>query len=227
MPRVERFNRIQAATSGDVGRRRFDLIKGLKMLNAKTRLMVVCAILMSARPLLAVDVTEVKGDGLANYVTAIQVYAKPESKDGVEGYAIYSLVGDEYSVLRWMPKESFERQFFKLGEGTGQEAGLITEDTVARFIAGSDTKQVGNRGATTVVNTRIGFDVLKQATAAETYAFELSEASKVSNSRARAAIWEHLGFVKQWSECVKKDYLDKLELSQGQEDVQVPEVVSE
>ncbi len=164
---------------------------------------------------------------VANYVTAIQVAAKPEAKDGVEGYAIFPLVGDEYSVVRWMPKESFERQFVKISETEGEDAGRITDEIVSGFIAGSDTKQSGNRGTTTVVNTRIGFDVLKQATIAETYAFDLAGSSKVSVARARAAVWEHLGFVKQWSECVTEDYLAKLERTQGGNDLAVPEVVGE
>lgn len=146
------------------------------------------------------NAVEPAGDGIGNYVAVIQVAAKPEAKHGVEGYAIYRMVGDEFSRTEWMAKSDFERQFFKISETTGKDAGKITDEIVSQFITGGDTTQTGNRGTTTVLNTRIGFDFIKQTTIAETYAFDLAKSGVVSNARARAAVWEYLGFVKQWSE---------------------------
>lgn len=143
---------------------------------------------------------EPAGDGIGNYVAVIQVAAKAEAKHGVDGYAIYRLVGDEFSRTEWMAKPDFERQFFKISDSTGEDAGRITDKTVDDFITDAVSETTGNRGVTTVVSTRIGFDFVKQATIAETYAFDPEAIVKVSEARARAAVWEYLGFVKQWSE---------------------------
>lgn len=143
---------------------------------------------------------EPAGDGIGNYVAVIQVAAKAEAKHGVDGFAIYRMVGDEFSRTEWMAKADFEKQFFKISETAGEDAGKITEKTVEDFITKVESETAGNRGATTIASTLIDFDFVKQATIAETYAFDPDETVKVSESRAKAAVWEYLGFVKQWSE---------------------------
>jgi hypothetical protein len=143
---------------------------------------------------------EPASDGIGNYVAVIHVAAKPESRDGVDGFAIFRMVGDRFSLTEWMAKPDFEKQFFKISETSGEDAGKITEETVDRFITSVETEQAGNRGTVSVASTVIGFDAVKPATIAETYAFDLVGSSKVSEARARANVWEMLGFVKQWAE---------------------------
>lgn len=136
----------------------------------------------------------------ANYVTVVQVAAYPADRHGIEGYELHHHVGDEFSQTEWMAKADFEKQFVKISETTGEDAGRITDDIVDAFITKLDTNPSGNRATVTVASTVIGFDAVKTATIAETYAFDIKQSGKVSESRARAAVWELLGFVKQWSE---------------------------
>ena len=132
----------------------------------------------------------------ATYIGIKSVEAWPQTKDGVEGYAMKHRNG----YVTWSPKEPFERAYFMVSDGTGEDAGKITEETVDRFIAGYDSRQVGNRTVASAAKTVIGFDVVETASVAETYAFEQERAKGIAETRAENMVWTFLGFAKQWAE---------------------------
>lgn len=128
-------------------------------------------------------------DGPSRFVKVEFVDA--EASTDADGNAVY-VIGDET-----VPAAEFERTHFKISEDT---SGEIDEATVDRFVTNMETTQAGNRTAVSVASTQIGVDVVKTANCAQTYAFDLEQASKTSEARARAIVWENLGFVHQWAQ---------------------------
>lgn len=129
--------------------------------------------------------------GVSHYVGVLPVEAVRKSRGAIAGY----LVQFDDGFTGWMPEEFFERHYFRIGP-----TSEITEDTVNRFVTSVEVQQAGNRSVTATAHTRIGFDATRSATCAQTLAFDAKRGGKIAEARARAMVWEYLGFVHQWAE---------------------------
>lgn len=143
----------------------------------------------------ALQTAEVPTDTAGIYVGVKAVTAWPVDRDGQPGYAMRHYNG----YTTWSPAVPFQKFYFQLGPATGEDAGLVTEDTVDRFTASTVTQGLGDRGTVTVVTTVTGLDVAEKAMVAETYAFDSERSASISEARAAAHVWELLGFVRQWA----------------------------
>lgn len=140
-----------------------------------------------------------------HYVGVAKITARPIN-DPVKGDAFrVTYATGEVSVVG---RATFERTFLRLDPD-----GLIDQCVVDSVTVDTNAMQVGNRTMIATASTTFGHEAFGKASCAETYAFDPSQAKKIATARAKAELWENLGFVLQWANegltnCCGKDGCD-------------------
>lgn len=115
--------------------------------------------------------------------------ARPEQKDGQDGYGVR--YPDGYQS--WSPKATFEAAYLPMGEDN--DGSRITPQMVAAFITGPQSiERMGNH-AVVHVGLRNGFSLIEESACVDAKNYDESIGVELAMKKAENRVWHLLGFL--------------------------------
>jgi len=129
---------------------------------------------------------------MKKYIGVKLIEAEPENRGDEPGYRVkYS---DNYES--WSPKHQFERAYFCLADG---ESNVITQEDVDAFVSVKCSHKLGDQTTVTLSSTLSKFDYVTSSACVDPDNYNQELGEQYAFNKARAKVWEHLGFVLGWA----------------------------
>jgi len=131
---------------------------------------------------------------MTDYIGTKLVKAKPESKDGKDGYKV--IYEDGY--ISWSPKDVFEKAYLEVTPNPNRPSKVsIDQQMVKDFIASVESTKIGEK--TTVVRATLknGFEIVETSSCVDKANYDQELGIKICMKRIEDKVWELLGFLLQ------------------------------
>lgn len=129
------------------------------------------------------------------YLSAIQVYAKPETVRDEPGYRV-SFSDGWGEDLYWMPKDQFEAHYFPI-----KDEDKLNLDDISHMVTESniDTMTLGSKTTVVQMTLPTGFVYTESSSCVDPKNYDAVIGKKCCLDRMTNKLWQHLGFVLQWA----------------------------
>lgn len=97
---------------------------------------------------------------------------------------------------KWVSKEKFENEYFKLADETGTK---ILQDDIWNFLVKGETIKLGDKSTLVRDSTITGFDVIGISSCVDPETYDKTIGEDIAREDNIDALWEHMGFVLQWA----------------------------
>lgn len=131
---------------------------------------------------------------MTDYIGTKLVKAKPESKDGKDGYKV--IYEDGY--VSWSPKEVFDKHYLQIIENPNMSSKVaISQEMVRRFVSHVDISTIGKK--TTLVRAILvnGFEIVESSSCVDEENYSQEIGANICMKKIEDKVWMLLGFLLQ------------------------------
>ena len=131
---------------------------------------------------------------MTDYIGTKLVKAKPESKDGKDGYKV--IYEDGY--ISWSPKDVFEKAYLEVTPNPNKPSKVsIDQQMVKDFIASVESTKIGEKTTVVRATMKNGFEIVETSSCVDKANYDQELGIKICMKRIEDKVWELLGFLLQ------------------------------